>query len=109
MSDPRIEGMKKNPSIVAWGKTHIKAYAIQEYIDSFRRAFVDRGADFITLDSNMRGQKFLAASVAWALEEGWMHCSDVGGYPLDLDAQETVWAFRLTDKGRAELGLPKAA
>jgi hypothetical protein len=86
------------PLIVGWGRVNIGEYPEQELRDSLRRAFIVHRADFITLDSNMSGQQFLSASVAWGLDNGILRHSDTDG-----DEQSEVYEFRLTDKGREEL------
>ena len=69
-----------------------------EYRDSFVRAFKEKRADYIIIDSNMNGNRFRAASIAWAVEQGLLYCDRES----DGD-QETVWSFRLTEKGRKEI------
>lgn len=94
------------PAIIAFGRYHVADYTPAEYLDSLRSAFARGGADFITLDSNMTGQRFLAAATAWALDKGILfndRNSDDDGLG---DAQTIVSSFRLTPAGRAELGLP---
>jgi|SRR5881394_867089 len=91
------------PIIVEYGARGIKSYTEEEHLESIKQAFIDKKADFITLDSNINGQQFLSANVAWAMNKGWLYCSSSAGYPEDQDAQETIWAFRLTEKGIKEL------
>lgn len=91
--------MADEPAIIAYGRSVVDAYPIVEYRASLRRAFFVHGADFITLDSNPRGQRFLVASAAWAIDAGLLFCART-----DDDGQSEVSAFRLTDKGREELG-----
>lgn len=87
------------PAIVTYGRQFIDAFKPAEYRESLVRAFVTGGADFIVLDSFPRGQRFLSAGVAWALDAGLLRHS------CDKDeGQCTVSVFRLTAKGREELG-----
>lgn len=90
--------MRDEPAIITYGRGLVGSYHVAEYRASLRRAFFERGADFITLDSNPRGQRFLAASAAWAIDNGLLFCART-----DDDGQSQVSAFRLTDKGREEL------
>lgn len=90
----------KEPQIVTWGRNYVSEYPEQEFVDSLMRAFNRDRADFIVLDGNMRGQKFLAAGVAWAIDRGWLFCDRHEEYD-----QETVSTFRLTPEGRAALGI----
>ena len=90
--------MKEVPAIVRYGRALIDYYTEPEYRAALRRAFGDHGADFITLDDNPRGQKFLAACVAWAMSVGILFCSATAD-----DGQSVVSSFRLTDKGRTEI------
>ena len=87
------------PAIVAYGFQYIDTYSVQEYRDMLKRAFKDKRADYIVLDSNPRGQKFLAAGVAWAIREGLLY-NDLN----TDDTQQIVSSFRLTQKGKEELG-----
>lgn len=59
------------PEIVSYGRSLVDNYPNKEdFKASLVRAFRERRADFIILDDNMRGQKFLAACVAWAIDLG---------------------------------------
>ncbi|MBI5421447.1 MAG: hypothetical protein HZA35_04040 [Parcubacteria group bacterium] len=86
------------PAIVDYGYQYIGQNSVEEYRGVFIRAFRNNRADFVTLDSNPRGQKFLAASVAWALQEGLLYndCNED-------DTQQVVSSFRLTEKGKKEI------
>lgn len=86
------------PAIVSYGRQFVNNYAVQEYKDALIRAFRNNQADYIVLDSNPRGQKFLAAGVAWAVHEGLLY-NDRN----EDDAQQVVSSFRLTSKGRKEI------
>lgn len=86
------------PEIIGYGRSFIDEYSVEELRSSLVRAFVDRGADFVVLDSNMRGQKFLAATAAWAIDEGLLYNDRNEG-----DGQQKVSTFRLTEKGKTEL------
>ncbi len=92
----------EEPAIVTYGRTFIESYPVQEYRNSLVRAFRDRRADFVVLDNNPRGQKFLAASAAWAIGEGLLY----NDRNVD-DTQQIVSSFRLTERGKKEiLGQP---
>jgi len=82
------------PAIVSYGRQHLDAYPVQEYRASLIRAFRDKQADFITLDSFPHGQRFLAASVAWGMDNGLLRNDSNQG-----DEQDIVSSFRLTVKG----------
>jgi hypothetical protein len=87
------------PVIVLWGRDIIAEYGIDEYTSSLKRAFIDNDADFIVLDSNIRGQKYLAACVAWAISQDILwHDGSID------DEQSTVSSFRLTEYGKSFLG-----
>ncbi len=60
------------PIIVEYGARGIKSYTEEEHLESIKQAFIDKKADFITLDSNINGQQFLSANVAWAMNKGWL-------------------------------------
>ena len=91
--------MIEEPAIIAYGRGCVSEYAEQEYIDCLRRAFGSPGhADFIVLDSNPRGQKFVAAGAAWAITKGWLYCDR-----CQTGDQEQVATFRLTPLGKKEV------
>lgn len=71
----------------------------EEYEACIRRAFVDNKLAHFTLDSNPRGQRFLAAAASWAIEKGWIVEGLSGG---DQTMQSDYW---LTEKGKKEMGL----
>ena len=101
--DTNKETEMSEPAIVGFGRSLVKNYSAKEFKASLVRAFKDGGADFIVLDSNVNGQKFRAACVAWALDKKWLHNDQ------NQDGeQETVSSFRLTDAGKKALGIPKA-
>lgn len=83
------------PEIIGFGRTFINSYSAREFKDSLIRAFRNRRADSIVLDDNMRGQKFLAACAAWAIDRGWLYndCNQ-------SDEQCKVSSFRLTRAGK---------
>lgn len=85
------------PLIVGFGRTYVDSYPVAEYRESLVRAFRGKKPGFIVLDDNTRGQKFLAACVAWAIDNGYLYTSQT-----DSDGQTTVSAFRLTDLGERE-------
>lgn len=86
------------PEIISFGRNLINNYSTEEFRASLIRAFKDKKADFIVLDSNISGQKFLAACAAWAVDHGWLY-NDKN----QSDEQCKVSSFRLTDKGRKAL------
>jgi hypothetical protein len=88
------------PVIVSYGRTRVSMYPEQEYVDCLTRAFIVGRADFITLDSNRRGQGFTSACIAWAIDKGWLYCSQ-----HQEDDQSDVAAFRLADAGKEALGV----
>lgn len=88
----------EEPAIVSFGRQFLGDYSFQEYKDSLTRAFKAGQADFIVLDSNPRGQKFLAACAAWAVNEGLLY-NDRN----EDDTQQIVSSFRLTEKGKKEI------
>ena len=68
---------------------------MQEYLDSFKRAFIKGGADYIIIDGWSGG--YLRNAVAWGLGEKIIHHDpniESG------DEQYTIKGYRLTDKGR---------
>ena len=88
----------QEPEIVSYARQFIKDFPPQEYKDSLARAFGDRRADFIILDDNYRGQNFLAAAVAWAIDQGFLHNDRNEFCP-----QRMISSFRLTEKGKKEI------
>ncbi len=86
---------RTEPLILHFGRSNAAAYTVAEYQDSLYRAFIDSRADFIVLDSFMTGQKFRAAAVAWAVDNGLLYCSDI-----EDEGQSEIYAFRLTEAGR---------
>lgn len=83
------------PLIVSYGREHITEYRVEEFEQALERAFVAHRADFVLLDDNIRGRKFVAASTAWAIDEGLLYCDRT-----EDDGQSVVSSFRMTDKGR---------
>jgi hypothetical protein len=93
------------PAIIAFGRSHVGDYTSEEYLASLRSAFGRGGADFVVLDSNMAGQRFLAAATAWALDAGLLF-NDKNSDDRGMgDEQSVVSSFRLTTAGRERLGL----
>ncbi len=86
------------PAIVGYGRQFVNDYPVQAYKDSLIRAFRINRADFIVLDDNPRGQKFLAASVAWGIDEGLLYNDRNAD-----DTQQIVSSFRLTEKSKKEI------
>lgn len=70
----------------------------QEYEDALRRAFVERRADYIVINS--RRQQFQIESANYGVEQGW-----IKGEWHDIDEQSTAWTGRLTDEGRGHFGI----
>lgn len=91
------------PAIVAYGRHNIREFTEDEYRDSLKGAFADNNASFITLDSNMRGQRFLAAAVAWGIDHELLTTEFTDG----SDEQCEVSSFRLTDAGKKEFGITR--
>lgn len=87
-----------DPAIVSYGRNFIGDYSVQEFKDSLTRAFKEKRADFIVLDSNRSGQKFLAAAVAWAVDGGLLYNDRNAD-----DTQQVVSSFRLTKKGKKKI------
>ncbi len=90
--------MDSEPRIIGYGRGLMHNYPEADLKAALVRAFRDRGADYIVLDSNPRGQRFVAASAAWGIDAGLLyhhHSSD--------DGQQVVSAFRLTEKGTKEI------
>lgn len=86
------------PMIIVFGREHIEEYPVAEYKDSLSKAFKKNKADSITLDSNPRSQRFLAACAAWAIQENLLyhdHSFDEG--------QQIISFFKLTEKGKSEI------
>ena len=86
------------PLIVGYGRTYVEEYPVKEYRDALIMSFKTRQADYITLDDNPRGQKFVSANVAWAIDNDLLY-NDLN---MD-DSQVVVSSFRLTDKGKEEI------
>jgi hypothetical protein len=90
----------EEPVIIGYGRQFVGEYQEGEFLESFRRAFAEKPDGTIILDSIRAGQKFLAASAAWAVDQGLLeHCETD-----DSDEQCTVYSFRLTEAGKARLG-----
>jgi len=90
--------LASEPDIIGWGRGSITGYDAKEFRTSLTRAFKDGRADFVVLDNNMRGQKFLAACVAWAVDRGWLYNDSSAG-----DEQCKVFSFRMTKAGKRAL------
>lgn len=88
------------PAILQLGYQCVGKYADQEYIDALTRAFVRDGADYVVLDSNPHGQRFIACCAVFAIEKGWLYCDRV-----DTGDQEELATFRLTNAGKNRLGI----
>jgi len=88
------------PSIVVSAKLWLmKPEDFQAYEASLWRAFIRDGADFIVLDSNISGQRFIAAGVAWGIDNGILRHDRTNS----SDEQCEVYTFRVTDAGRKRL------
>ena len=83
------------PEIIAYGRQFMGNCPEQKFKDSLIRAFKQNRADYVILDDNPRGQKFLAACMAWAIDQGWLY-NDRN----EDDYQCKVSSFRLTEAGR---------
>lgn len=67
-----------NSAIVQYGQSNIDQYEEQEYKDAIHRFFERNGkSSVIILDSNPRGQKFLAAATAYGIGKGILEVLDV--------------------------------
>ncbi len=86
------------PLIIGFGRSHVNEYPVEEFHASLVRAFRTHRADFIVLDSNMASQKFRAACVAWAIDNGYLYHDESDG-----DAQGEVYSFRLTERGKKKI------
>lgn len=85
----------EEPVVVTYGRLCIGEYPIQEYIASLQRAFIERRAEFIFVDSNPHGQRFLYACVAWAMD------NDIVWHDASVDDSQSIsYSFRLTESGR---------
>ena len=85
----------REPAIIGYGRRFISDYTEEELKASLIRAFKDGRADYIVLDDNMHGQKFLAADAAWAIDRGWLYNDRNHD-----DEQCAVSSFRLTEAGK---------
>lgn len=89
--------------IIAYGRMPVADDPESEYIECLRRAFCYRKSDFIVLDSNMRGQKFVAARAAWAIDKGWLYHSSTRGdeqsEELQGQAMELSWMAQGVNDG----------
>ncbi|OGZ09850.1 MAG: hypothetical protein A3D65_00465 [Candidatus Lloydbacteria bacterium RIFCSPHIGHO2_02_FULL_50_13] len=83
------------PEIISFGRQFIDKYPTEEFKASLTRAFKNGRADFIVLDDNMNGQRFLAACAVWAIDQGWLYNDN-----NQSDGQCRVSSFRLTKAGR---------
>lgn len=86
------------PEIVTYGRSFVQDYSPDEYRASLIRAFRDRRMSYVVLDSNPRGRKYLAACIAWAIDQGLVH-NDRN----EDDGQSKVSSFRLTPLGELEI------
>ncbi len=86
---------KTEPVIVSWGRQYIGDYSEDEFRGSLIRAFKDNRAGRIFLDSNPQGQRYQAASIAWAIDQGLLYNDQ-----NDNDGQQEVSSFRLTTLGK---------
>ena len=86
------------PAIVGYGRMHVKDYPVGELYDSLVTAFKWCHAKAVILDDCTTGQRFLAAGIAWAIDEGLLYTAQT-----DEGSQEVVSSFMLTDKGKKEI------
>jgi hypothetical protein len=82
------------------------AYPAEEHLACLRRAFVDRGADYVYVDS--RRNRFLLSNANWGLREGYLEFDAVTSADRS-DEQYTCLVLRLTAKGREALKAPAPA
>lgn len=73
-----------------------------EYEAALRRAFVERRADYIVIDS--RRQEFQIKSASYGIDRGWL-----SGSIVESDPQSTAWVLRLTEAGREHFGVQRGA
>ncbi len=85
------------PAIVTYGRQSMGSYKKHEFSTPLVYAFQIQSAEAVLLNSSSHEQKFLAAAVAWGIDEGFLYseaCKDEG--------QEVVCSFCLTSKGEKE-------
>lgn len=87
------------PAIIAFGAASIGEYTTTEYDAALARAFQRNPDGFVVLDSNPRGQRFLAACAAWAIDQGLLRVAQVAD-----DGQCEFCSLRLTPTGKARYG-----
>ena len=85
------------------------SFPVQEFEDSFRRAFVDGRANFIEVDGHTLRNKFLREGLNYAEKQGLISCRGPIGTEKQMDeAQYTAYKYYLTEKGKKHFGLAKA-
>lgn len=85
----------KGSAIIAYGMAHAAEFKTDEYIGTLKRHFENlREDDFAALDSNPRGQRYLAACTAWGILQGYTYVERVA-----QGEQEQVTIVKLTYKG----------
>lgn len=101
MSEPlSASEIQALPEIVVSAKVWLmKPEDFQAYEASLWRAFIRDRADYIVLDSNISGQRFVAAGVAWGIDNGLLRHDRTDS----SDEQCEVYTFRLTDEGKKRL------
>lgn len=87
-----------------------KDYTDKDLEASLKRAFADRGANFIIVDGHTMRNQFLVDGVNYGLEQGWLK----PGKDIDEDeilghglGQYLAYTYVLTDKGREYFGVKK--
>ncbi len=80
----------------------MKAYTEEEFLDSFTRAFLHHGADYIEFDGHVARNRFLREATQWGLDNDIIYEDKTMGL-LYSDSQWTVQIFKLTETGKAKI------
>ena len=82
----------------------------EEFEASFRRAFVEEGADYLEVDGHTLRNKFLRESLQYGVNKGWLQ----RGEDMDEDdilgpgmGQSLAYTYRLTDEGKRHFGIKR--
>ena len=80
----------------------------EEFDASLRRAFVDRGANYIQIDGHTLRNEFLRKTLQYGINKDWLQI----GEDLDEDdilgkgmGQYLAYTYRLTDEGKEYFGI----
>ena len=83
------------PKIVVYGQSFVEKYQTKKYMDELKQHFGSNQDGYIVLDDNPRGQEFLAACIAWAIEQKILY------HHMSIeDNKSTISSFRLTNVGK---------